>query len=77
MINQPIAGLDPNGRPIHLGTPDRPGVFLSRPAAACHLAELPEEERRRYRIVERGVRASNWNMSLWIAVPKAWEGAGS
>lgn len=72
MINQPTEGVDPIGRAISRATPDRPGVFLSHEAALTHLRELPDGDR--YRVVERGVRASRWNMSIWVAVPKRWKG---
>ena len=73
MINEPKAGQTPWGLPITEDTPDRPGIFLSREAARNQLSEYPKSERRKYRIMERGVRAAGWNMTLWIAVVKDGE----
>jgi hypothetical protein len=74
MINQPTVGLDPEGSNIAPGvTPDLPGFFLSFASAEEHRRELKDGSRR-YRIVERGVRACGWSLSIWLLVPRAWAG---
>jgi hypothetical protein len=72
MINEPTEGLDPRRRQISPTTPDKPGIFLAKKHALDYLKELPHPER--YKVIERGIRALHWNMSIWIAVPKKWQG---
>lgn len=72
MINNPTAGIAPDGRAITDKTPNRPGFFLSRDAAESFLGELPAELRDRYSIERRSVLVAAWTLTFWVAVPREW-----